>query len=112
MERVQQSAVDVTLDPDTAHPDLILSDDGKQVKHGDVRKNLPDKSERFDRCPGVLAKQSFSSGRFYYEVQVKGKTDWTLGVARESINRKVEITLSPDDGYWAIWLRTLFFSSQ
>ena len=100
LKRVQQSAVDVALDPDTAHPKLILSDDGKQVKHGDVKKNLPDNPERFDYCVCVLAKQSFSSGRFYYEVQVKGKTQWDLGVARESINRKGGITASPQNGYW------------
>ncbi|KAJ4938242.1 hypothetical protein JOQ06_002867 [Pogonophryne albipinna] len=105
LKRVQQSEVGVTLDPDTASPDLILSDDGKQVKHGDVMKNLPDNPERFDSCANVLAKQSFSSGRFYYEVQVKGKTEWDLGVARESINRKGKITLSPQKGYWVIVLR-------
>ncbi|XP_075945815.1 zinc-binding protein A33-like [Anarhichas minor] len=105
LKRVQQSAVDVTLDPDTAHPNLILSDDGKQVKCGDVEKNLPDNPERFDSCTCVLAKQSFSSGRFYYEVQVKGKIKWDLGVARESINRKGRIKLSPQNGYWMIWLR-------
>uniref|UniRef100_A0A671U3Y7 B30.2/SPRY domain-containing protein n=1 Tax=Sparus aurata TaxID=8175 RepID=A0A671U3Y7_SPAAU len=128
-ETVQQYAVDVTLDPDTAHPKLILSDDGKQVKHGDVKKNLPDNPERFNPCVDVLAKQSFSSGRFYhevqrfnpcvdvlakqsfssgrfyYEVQVKEKTEWDLGVARESINRKGVITPSPQDGYWTICLR-------
>ncbi|KAJ4937752.1 hypothetical protein JOQ06_002383 [Pogonophryne albipinna] len=105
LKRVQQYEVGVTLDPDTASPDLILSDDGKQVKHGDVMKNLPDNPERFDSCANVLAKQSFSSGRFYYEVQVDGKTDWDLGVARESINRKGKITLSPQKGYWVIVLR-------
>ncbi|XP_078112475.1 E3 ubiquitin-protein ligase TRIM21-like [Sander vitreus] len=105
LKRVQQYAVDVTLDPDTANPWLILSEDGKQVTFSDVRKNLPDNPERFDICVVVLAKQSFSSGRFYYEVQVKGKTEWDLGVVRESINRKGKITLSPQNGYWAIWLR-------
>nr|XP_033490244.1 probable E3 ubiquitin-protein ligase TRIML1 [Epinephelus lanceolatus] len=105
LKRVQQSAVDVTLDPDTAHPYLILSDDGKLVTHGDVKKNLPNNPERFDPCVGVLAKQSFSSGRFYYEVQVKGKTDWDLGVVRESINRKGRITAAPQNGYWMICLR-------
>ncbi|KAI4800743.1 hypothetical protein KUCAC02_007119 [Chaenocephalus aceratus] len=105
LKRVQQSEVEVTLDPDTALPSLILSDDGKQVKHGDVRKNLPDNPERFDSCVNVLAKQSFSSGRFYHEVQVKGKTQWELGVVRESINRKGQITLTPQDGYWTIVLR-------
>ncbi|XP_033941519.1 E3 ubiquitin-protein ligase TRIM21-like [Pseudochaenichthys georgianus] len=105
LKRVQQSEVEVTLDPDTAQPRLILSPDGKQVKHGDVRKNLPNNPERFDTSPCVLAKQSFSSGRFYHEVQVKGKTEWELGVARESINRKGNISLSPQKDYWLIVLR-------
>ncbi|XP_035856022.1 E3 ubiquitin-protein ligase TRIM21-like [Sander lucioperca] len=105
LKRVQQYAVDVTLDPDTAHPKLIMSDDGKQVNDSDVTKNLPDNPERFSDCACVLGKQSFSSGRFYFEVQVKGKTKWALGVVRESINRKGFITLSPEDGYWTIWLR-------
>ncbi|XP_063325184.1 E3 ubiquitin-protein ligase TRIM21-like isoform X1 [Pelmatolapia mariae] len=105
LQRVQQYEVDVTLDPDTANPYLILSDDGKQVYCGDVEKNLPDNPERFSLCPCVLGEQSFSSGRFYFEVQVKGKTKWTLGVATESINRKGQITASPQDGFWTVWLR-------
>ncbi|XP_042245298.1 E3 ubiquitin-protein ligase TRIM39-like [Thunnus maccoyii] len=105
LKRVQQYAVDVTLDPDTAHPNLTLSDDEKQVNHGDVWKNLPDNPERFSFCYCVLGKQSFSSGRFYFEVQVKGKTKWDLGVARESINRRGNISLSPEKGYWTICLR-------
>ncbi|XP_042613529.1 E3 ubiquitin-protein ligase TRIM39-like isoform X1 [Cyprinus carpio] len=102
---MQQYAVDVTLDPDTAHPDLILSDDGKQVRDGDIDQKLPDKPERFDKCVNVLGKEGFNSGRFYFEVQVKGKTEWDLGVARESINRKGEITVSPSNGQWTVWLR-------
>ncbi|XP_041795831.1 E3 ubiquitin-protein ligase TRIM21-like [Chelmon rostratus] len=104
LKRVQRFAAEVTLDPDTAQNRLILSDDGKQVYDSDVRKNLPDGPQRFD-CACVLAKQSFSSGRFYYEVQVKGKTDWDLGVARESANRKGQISLRPQNGYWMMWLR-------
>ncbi|KTG36695.1 hypothetical protein cypCar_00009619 [Cyprinus carpio] len=102
---VQKFAVDVTLDPDTVNPYLILSDDGKQVSHGDIEQDVPENPKRFDVFSCVLAKQGFSSGRFYYEVQVKGKTRWDLGVARESINRKGEITLTPEDGYWTLILR-------
>uniref|UniRef100_A0A8C1IAF6 Uncharacterized protein n=1 Tax=Cyprinus carpio TaxID=7962 RepID=A0A8C1IAF6_CYPCA len=102
---MQQYAVDVTLDPDTAHPTLILSDDGKQVRHGDIGQKLPDIPKRFDFLVSVLGKEGFSSGRFYFEVQVKGKTKWNLGVVRESINRKGDIQLNPSNGYWTVVLR-------
>ncbi|KAK3546700.1 hypothetical protein QTP70_032171 [Hemibagrus guttatus] len=105
LKRIQQYAVDVTLDPDTAHPSLILSADGKQVTCGDTRQNLPDTPQRFNDCVMVLGKQSFSSGRFYYEVQVRGKTAWDVGVAKESINRKGEIILTPQIGLWTVDLR-------
>ncbi|XP_037546952.1 E3 ubiquitin-protein ligase TRIM21-like isoform X2 [Nematolebias whitei] len=105
LKRVQKSEVDLTLDPKTANSYLILSDDGKQVHCGDVKKNLPDNPERFSYAGCVLGTQSFSSGRFYFEVQVKEKTDWTLGVAREFINRKRDVSLSPNDGLWTVWLR-------
>ncbi|CAL8389717.1 unnamed protein product [Boreogadus saida] len=91
LKRVQQYEVDVTLDPDTAHPNLILSEDGKLVHHGDVVKKLPDNPKRFTVHIFVLTRQSFSSGRFYFEVQVKDKNGWCLGVARESINRIAEL---------------------
>uniref|UniRef100_A0A671NKX2 Uncharacterized protein n=1 Tax=Sinocyclocheilus anshuiensis TaxID=1608454 RepID=A0A671NKX2_9TELE len=97
--------VDVTLDPDTAYPNLVLSDDGKQVTSKDIKHKLPNNPERFDYCPCVLAHEGFSSGRFYFEVQVKGMTDWDLGVARESINRKGIITAIPEAGYWIVVLR-------
>ncbi|XP_062863271.1 E3 ubiquitin-protein ligase TRIM21-like isoform X1 [Trichomycterus rosablanca] len=105
MKRIQQYAVDVTLDPDTANPYLVLSDDGKQVTHENTKQNLPDISKRFSCHPIILGKQSFSSGRFYFEVQVSGKTEWSLGVARESVNRKRKITLRPQEGVWTVVLR-------
>uniref|UniRef100_A0A8B9HCN6 B30.2/SPRY domain-containing protein n=1 Tax=Astyanax mexicanus TaxID=7994 RepID=A0A8B9HCN6_ASTMX len=84
---------------------LILSDDVKQVRHGDKKLNLPDNPKRFTNYGNVLGKKGFSSGRFYYEVQVRGKTMWTLGVASESTDRKGESTLCPKNGYWTVILR-------
>ncbi|XP_067226631.1 E3 ubiquitin-protein ligase TRIM21-like [Chanodichthys erythropterus] len=102
---VQKYAVDVTLDPDTANPYLILSDDGKQVSDGDIEQDVPENPKRFDESLSVLGKQGFSSGKFYYEVLVKGKSNWDLGVAKESINRKEDISPSPEDGIWTVILR-------
>ncbi|XP_041093147.1 E3 ubiquitin-protein ligase TRIM39-like, partial [Polyodon spathula] len=99
------STADVTLDPDTANPYLILSEDGKQVSDGDTRQDLPDNPERFNPVVSVLGRQGFTSGRHYWQVEVGEKNAWTLGVARMSISRKGKITLSPKNGYWTVWLR-------
>uniref|UniRef100_A0A3P8TU27 Uncharacterized protein n=1 Tax=Amphiprion percula TaxID=161767 RepID=A0A3P8TU27_AMPPE len=96
---------DLHLDPRTANPWLVLSEDGKQVQDGDVEQNLTDLPERFDTAPCVLALRGFTTGRHYWEVDVGDKTAWDLGVARESVNRKGLVTLSPEDGYWTVCLR-------
>ncbi|XP_030200379.1 zinc finger protein RFP-like [Gadus morhua] len=102
LKRVQKYEVDLTLDPDTAYPRLTLSEDGKQVHDGGVVKTLPDNPKRFKRRMFVLTRQTFSSGRFYFEVQVKDKTGWRLGVAIESIDRKGETERTPETGYWTL----------
>ncbi|XP_076580698.1 E3 ubiquitin-protein ligase TRIM39-like [Chaetodon auriga] len=105
--KASQYAVDVTLDPTTAAGWLTLSPDGKEVSLSCQQKKVavPDDPRRFDSCVSVLGKQSFKSGRHYWAVQVGDKTDWDLGVAKESINRKGAITVRPDNGYWAICRR-------
>ncbi|XP_033985486.1 E3 ubiquitin-protein ligase TRIM21-like isoform X1 [Trematomus bernacchii] len=103
LKRVQRYAVEVTFDPDTANPEIVLFPDEKHARPVEAKQDLPDNPERFSDCVCVLAKQSFSSGTFYYEVQVEGKTNWILGVVRESINRKGQNRLSPLWGNWSIW---------
>ncbi|KAJ8000831.1 hypothetical protein DPEC_G00184480, partial [Dallia pectoralis] len=105
VRNVMEYAVDITLDPFTAHPRLHISEDGKQVSCSERFQPFPDCLERFDRVVCVLGRQSFSTGRHYWEVDVGGKTDWDLGVASHSINRKGKITVSPAHGYWFLSLR-------
>ncbi|XP_041724280.1 E3 ubiquitin-protein ligase TRIM39 isoform X1 [Coregonus clupeaformis] len=105
VKRVQEYAVDVTMDSSTAHPRLILSENGKNVKCGDHHQSVPHNPERFDRVVCVLGREGFSSGQHYWEVEVGGKTDWDLGVASSSINRKGKIMVSPSNGYWFLSLR-------
>uniref|UniRef100_A0A8C8RJR1 RING-type E3 ubiquitin transferase n=1 Tax=Pelusios castaneus TaxID=367368 RepID=A0A8C8RJR1_9SAUR len=72
-EMLQRFWVDMTLDPDTANGWLVLSEDRKS---------------RFDTYPEVLGAERFTGGRCYWEVEVGDKTEWTLGVCRESVSKK------------------------
>ncbi|XP_070981324.1 butyrophilin subfamily 1 member A1-like [Oncorhynchus clarkii lewisi] len=103
-ETIRRHAVDVTLDPDTAHCKLILSDDGKQVRHGELDQVLSDNGKRFTNWSCVLGNVGFS-GKFYYEVKVEGKTEWTLGVVIQSINRNESFIPMPNNGYWTVELK-------
>lgn len=39
------------------------------------------------------------------QVEVSGKTDWDLGVARQSVVRKGKIEVTPSNGFWFLSLR-------
>ncbi|XP_041092787.1 zinc-binding protein A33-like [Polyodon spathula] len=92
----------VTLDPNTAHPELILSEDLTSVRHSDDRQQLPDNPERFGYCVFVVGSVGFTSGKHCWDVEVGSKTKWDLGVTKESSKRKGSINLNPEEGYWAI----------
>ncbi|XP_053235574.1 zinc finger protein RFP-like isoform X1 [Podarcis raffonei] len=95
----------VTLDPDTAHPRLILSEDQKSVRRGDKPQALPDNPERFSDWPCVLGREGFTAGRHFWEVTVESGEWWALGVARKSVERKGIFPLRPERGIWAVGKR-------
>ncbi|XP_044837297.1 zinc finger protein RFP-like [Mauremys mutica] len=98
--------VNVTLDPDTAHPNLILSEDQKSVRWGDTQQRLPNNPERFDTWLCVLGCEGFTSGRHCWEVEIGVMVGagqyWAVGVARECVRRKGRISRSPEGGIWAV----------
>ncbi|KAK0150021.1 Zinc finger protein RFP [Merluccius polli] len=71
LKMVQQYEVDVTLDPDTAQPSLILSEDGKQVHDGGVEKNLPDNHKRFTKYICVSRGRASPQGDFTLRSRLK-----------------------------------------
>uniref|UniRef100_A0A3B4UNC9 Bloodthirsty-related gene family, member 2 n=1 Tax=Seriola dumerili TaxID=41447 RepID=A0A3B4UNC9_SERDU len=105
LKRTEKYTVDVNLSVKTAHPFLFVSDDRKQVRHTDKLQEVPDHPKRFDRVANVLAKESFGSGRCYWEVEVGEKIEWNLGVVRQSINRKGKFTVCPANGFWTLALK-------
>ncbi|NXW17944.1 BT1A1 protein, partial [Circaetus pectoralis] len=92
----------VVLDPDTAHCDLVLSDDCKSVKREDTLQDLPDIPERFNPWRCVLGREGFTSGRYYWEVEVVDGGGWTVGVSRQDVKRKGDIEFKPEQGIWAL----------
>uniref|UniRef100_A0A8C3I6Y5 RING-type E3 ubiquitin transferase n=1 Tax=Chrysemys picta bellii TaxID=8478 RepID=A0A8C3I6Y5_CHRPI len=98
----EKTPTDVTLDPDTAHPRLVLSEDGKSVRWEDTRQHVPDNPKRFDSSRCVLGLEGFSSGRHYWEVEVEDGGAWAVGVARESVRRKGRVNVNPEEGIWAV----------
>uniref|UniRef100_A0A5F4VVV2 Butyrophilin subfamily 2 member A1 n=1 Tax=Callithrix jacchus TaxID=9483 RepID=A0A5F4VVV2_CALJA len=95
-------AADVVLDPDTAHPELFLSEDRRSVRRGPFRQSVQDNPERFDSQLCVLGRESFASGKHYWEVEVENVMVWTVGVCRDSVERKGEFLLLPENGFWTL----------
>ncbi|TDG99580.1 hypothetical protein EPR50_G00195650 [Perca flavescens] len=95
----------VTFDPATAGCCLVVSEYGKKLKYYKTASpSSSDDTERFD-CPMVLGTKGFTSGRHYWEVQVGLRTDWDVGVAKETVNR-TRVTLKIENGFFAIGKRS------
>uniref|UniRef100_A0A674JIB0 RING-type E3 ubiquitin transferase n=1 Tax=Terrapene triunguis TaxID=2587831 RepID=A0A674JIB0_9SAUR len=89
----------VTLDPDTGNPWLIVSEDQKGMRWQNPYNNF--RVEDLSFLP-VLGCEAFTSGRHYWEVELKEGGNVRLGVARESVKRMGKVSLKPKAGVWAI----------
>ncbi|XP_062069706.1 probable E3 ubiquitin-protein ligase TRIML2 [Lepus europaeus] len=87
----------ITLDPETAHPCLVFSEDLRSVRCGSIQQDAPGNLGRFDFGATVLGVECFTSGRHYWEVDVEKATKWQLGVCRDSIQMKGSRTSAPGD---------------
>ncbi|XP_054832428.1 uncharacterized protein LOC129327700 [Eublepharis macularius] len=103
METSAKKAI-ITLDPNSAHPIFVVSEDQKSVKQGTVLQQLPDTPERFDTTAILLGCERFTSGIHYWEVEVGDGQNWALGVSWECVKRKGDVVLSPEAGIWALGL--------
>lgn len=99
-----QKKVEVTLDPRTAFPTLILSEDLKSVHLGRRAQSLPDNPERFNFLPCVLGAESIISGTVEWVVEVGKAKGWAIGVVRESIERKWNLYITANQGFWVLRL--------
>ncbi|XP_049648909.1 E3 ubiquitin-protein ligase TRIM39-like isoform X7 [Accipiter gentilis] len=100
--RKEEKMANVTLDPETAHPRLILSKDQKSVRWEYMLQESPDSPERFDADPCVLGCEAFTSGRHYWVVDVADGQYCAVGVSKESLQRKAPVSFNPEEGIWAV----------
>ncbi|XP_051991586.1 neoverrucotoxin subunit beta-like [Xyrauchen texanus] len=77
---------DLTLDSNTVHTNLILSEGNRKVTRVRECQSYPDHPERFDVCPQVLCRESLT-GRCYWETQWSGDAA-VISVSYKEISRK------------------------
>ncbi|KAF1426211.1 Zinc finger protein RFP, partial [Spheniscus humboldti] len=94
--------IPVTLDPSTAHPQLVVSVDGRSVRWEDAQQDPS--AEGFGTDPCVLGCEGITSGRCCWEVEVTPKGSWAVGVATESLKRREETAVSPEMELWSMGL--------
>ncbi|XP_075773039.1 stonustoxin subunit alpha-like [Pelodiscus sinensis] len=96
--------VNLSLDPATAHPELVLSADLRSVSRGEKSQMVADNPWRFHDVLCVLGSEGFTSGKHSWLVKVEGglTRDWAVGVARESVKRDGEFGFTPEEGVWVV----------
>uniref|UniRef100_W5MIU3 Uncharacterized protein n=1 Tax=Lepisosteus oculatus TaxID=7918 RepID=W5MIU3_LEPOC len=85
----QSDACQLTLDPNTAHRHLRLSEGNRRVTWSREPQQYPDHPERFDHWQQVLCREGLSGTRCYWEVEWSGIGGF-IGVAYKGITRKGE----------------------
>ncbi|KAI2668889.1 NLR family CARD domain-containing protein 3 [Labeo rohita] len=83
---LRKYACDLTLDPNTAHTRLILSDDNRKITHVEDHQPYPDHPERFGEESQVLCVESLT-GRCYWEVEWSGNNA-VISMSYKGISRK------------------------
>lgn len=97
----------MTFDPETAHPNLSLSQSCTSVWFEEDKdtKDCQANPRRFHYYYCVLGHQVFTTGRHYWEVEVGHKTAWRLGVAQEDVPRGEMAATGTSSGLWTLALK-------
>uniref|UniRef100_A0A452RMG7 Butyrophilin subfamily 1 member A1 n=1 Tax=Ursus americanus TaxID=9643 RepID=A0A452RMG7_URSAM len=96
-EEALKTRVSVTLDPESAHPNLAVSDEKSSVTWKDTTKD-PGK-----HC-SILGREGITSGRCYWVVEIRNgdRSEWSLGVCRGDVERTYWYQECPERGFWAV----------
>nr|AAI55302.1 Zgc:174944 protein [Danio rerio] len=101
----------LTLDPNTANTELILSEENREVKSVREYQQYPDHPDRFDAWPQVLCRESVC-GRCYWEINWSGE-EVCISVSYKSIRRKgggAEVVFGYNAKSWSLICSSSRFS--
>ncbi|XP_067259165.1 NLR family CARD domain-containing protein 3-like [Chanodichthys erythropterus] len=82
---LRKYACNLTLDPNTAHTQLILSDENRKITYVKEHQSYPDHPERFENYEQVMCRETLT-GRCYWEVERTGSCH--VAVTYKGISRK------------------------
>ncbi|KAM4035346.1 E3 ubiquitin-protein ligase TRIM39-like [Anomaloglossus baeobatrachus] len=83
----EQDPADILLDVNTAHNNLLISDDLKTATWTEITLNRPETAERFQDSQ-VMSNKGFTSGRHYWDVEGHSSGGWMVGMCYSSIDRR------------------------
>ncbi|XP_036279955.1 tripartite motif-containing protein 60-like [Pipistrellus kuhlii] len=97
--------VDLTLDPETAHPSLFISSDRKSVTYRGLDGHSNPQTLSY---ADVLSSEGFDAGRHFWMVNIEGRGLYYLGLCKASFPRNTLISASPSNGCWQhqLWNHT------
>ncbi|XP_031675548.1 NLR family CARD domain-containing protein 3-like [Oncorhynchus kisutch] len=102
---LRKYACDLTLDPNTVHRLLSLSEENRKVTRRTEEQPYPDHPERFEDCEQVLCREGLT-GRCYWEVEWSGIMGADIGVTYKGINRRgggIDCWLGYNDKSWSLF---------
>ncbi|XP_075132593.1 E3 ubiquitin/ISG15 ligase TRIM25-like [Leptodactylus fuscus] len=102
-----QDPADILLDVNTAHHNLLISDNLKTVTWTDIRQTYPDTPERFQDYPQVISSSRFTSGRHCWGVEIGDSGVWRVGVCYPSIARRGPQSYIGDNKSWGLCIDQL-----
>ncbi|XP_069490927.1 E3 ubiquitin-protein ligase TRIM17-like isoform X2 [Ambystoma mexicanum] len=93
----------MTLDPMTAHPSIIISEDLRSATRVATESQMYDEWRHCDTCACVLGSKGFTQGIHSWDVEVgSALSSWAVGVALESVKCKEPVGLFPKEGVWVL----------
>ncbi|XP_055974836.1 tripartite motif-containing protein 60-like [Sorex fumeus] len=103
---------ELTIDPESAHPCLIVSEDKKSVMFGRNSPTFPEDTTACVTFPSVLSYESFDAGRHFWQVEVRGTGEWSLGLCTRLLLRNR--LMSPDQKtcFWTFQESKRIYNTQ